>query len=166
MDLVQLVGEALATIAGGLLLATVFCWACWHVFKPIRHPEFAVPLMTFAVWLPFRATIGRSDVLEMALLFALVASPVLWCVGREWRRTHRDGLFVANVGSEHRRRNSWTYPVLVACIGEDRAPSARELRRIARRIKREAYPGARLTPSLRRRISHLALATLGRSTTD
>jgi len=120
-----------------------------------------------ALWIPFRATIGRSDVLQMALLFAVIASPVLWCVGREWRR-ERGGkreapvAFDAHEAAKNGERNTWAYPVLIACIGDDRAPSASELRRIARRIKHEAYPDIRLTPALSRRISCAALTALGR----
>lgn len=85
MYMLQLIGEALATIFGGILLAALFCWVCWHLFKLVHHPEVGVPLTALALWLPFRATIGRSDILEMALLLAVVASPVLWCIGREGR---------------------------------------------------------------------------------
>lgn len=85
VHMLQLIGEALATIFGGLLLAALFCWCCWRLFELVHHPEVGVPLTALALWLPFRATIGSSDILEMALLFAVAASPVLWCIGRAGR---------------------------------------------------------------------------------
>jgi len=37
--MLQLIGKALATIVGGVLLASLFCCACWHLFKLVGHPE-------------------------------------------------------------------------------------------------------------------------------
>jgi hypothetical protein len=53
------------------------------------------------------------------------------------------------------------YPVIAACIGEGRGPSLSEVRRLIRRVRREAFPGKRIDAVLRRRISLAALAALG-----
>jgi hypothetical protein len=54
-----------------------------------------------------------------------------------------------------------SYPVIVACVGEGRRPSLAEIRRVIRRLRREAFPGRRIDGALRRQISLAALAALG-----
>lgn len=53
------------------------------------------------------------------------------------------------------------YPVIAACLGEARGPSFGEVRRLIRRIRREAFPSARIDAAFRRRLTAAALATLG-----
>ena len=53
------------------------------------------------------------------------------------------------------------YPAIAACMGEARSPSRAEIRKVAKRIRREIYPDQPLGPSLRRAITHLAMAALG-----
>jgi hypothetical protein len=50
------------------------------------------------------------------------------------------------------------YPAIVACMNEARAPRREEIRRVAARIRSEAFPG--LAPG-NRRIYRAALAALG-----
>lgn len=52
------------------------------------------------------------------------------------------------------------YPVIVACLGETRRPTRAELRRLARRIRSEAYPEGASDRRLRRSILRAALAAL------
>ncbi len=54
------------------------------------------------------------------------------------------------------------YPVIIKCIGEAREPSIAEILRVAKRIRREAYPAAKKISSRHRRgIVLNALAALG-----
>jgi len=57
--------------------------------------------------------------------------------------------------------SSVRYPVIVACIGEDRPPTLTELAHIAKRIRRELYPEASTDRAQKRRIVLSALAALG-----
>jgi hypothetical protein len=52
------------------------------------------------------------------------------------------------------------YPVIAACLGETRRPTRAELRRLARRIRSEAYPEGASDKRLRRGILRAALAAL------
>ncbi|GLV25889.1 hypothetical protein TomTYG45_23210 [Sphingobium sp. TomTYG45] len=54
------------------------------------------------------------------------------------------------------------YPVIIGCIREGREPSIAEILRVAKRIRREAYPAAKKLSSRHRRgIVLSALAALG-----
>jgi len=53
------------------------------------------------------------------------------------------------------------YPVIAACIGDARGPSFGEVRRLIRRIRREAFPGTPLDSAFRRQLTAAALAALG-----
>lgn len=55
----------------------------------------------------------------------------------------------------------YSYPAIVACIGEARLPSADEVRRVAKRVRRETYADRAIDASLRRRIMRIALGALG-----
>jgi hypothetical protein len=57
--------------------------------------------------------------------------------------------------------NAGAYPAISACLGEARPPSRAELRRVARRIRRECYPLHPVDRRLRRGILRAALAALG-----
>jgi hypothetical protein len=52
---------------------------------------------------------------------------------------------------------------MVACIGEDRAPSAAELEKVAERMRREAFRETPVDTGLKRRIVRAALAALGKT---
>ncbi|WP_395336216.1 hypothetical protein WBP06_19165 [Novosphingobium sp. BL-8H] len=66
---------------------------------------------------------------------------------------------------EHRdedtRGDGTRYPVIVACMGEDRAPTLTELAHIAKRIRREVYPIGLTDRVQKRRIVLSALVALG-----
>ncbi|MDE8654698.1 hypothetical protein [Novosphingobium album (ex Liu et al. 2023)] len=55
---------------------------------------------------------------------------------------------------------AYLYPVIIGCIGEARAPSPDEIRRVAKRVQREIYPGQVIDAPLRRHIVRIALAAL------
>ncbi len=86
MILLQILGESLGTIVGGILIAGIFCWLCWHAFKLVRHPEWGAPAGLIAVLLLWHQGIGRSPFFKMALCFAVLGALALWPVGRAWRR--------------------------------------------------------------------------------
>lgn len=57
--------------------------------------------------------------------------------------------------------NRRLYPVIVACIGENRPPTIAEVAHVAKRIRREAFPEVCLSSERRHEILLSALVALG-----
>lgn len=162
MNLIAIIFESVGLVVGSLFVAALFSWFCWSSFKLVGHPELGTPVILL-VLLPFAATVFRAgDFCRMVIILMVPAAVVAWFAGIEWRKSHRRGSTQARpVRALSRAQASWSYPAIVTCIGEARAPDLAQLLRVAKRIRREAYPKARLDAAARRRISRAALTALG-----
>ena len=61
-------------------------------------------------------------------------------------------------------RDRYLYPALLACIAEARRPRIAEIKRVVRRMRAELRAGSFISRYARRRITMLALAALGITT--
>lgn len=55
---------------------------------------------------------------------------------------------------------SWSYSVIVSCIGEGRPPNSQELDKLAARIRKEAFQAEADDRELERRVLHVAQVAL------
>lgn len=55
---------------------------------------------------------------------------------------------------------SWSYSVIVSCIGEGRPPNPQELDKLATRIRKEAFQAEADDSELERRVLHVAQVAL------
>ena len=81
----SILGEALGAIVGGIAIAALFCWLCWHAFKYLRHPELGVPVGLMIVIMAWHQSIGHSELLKMAIFFSAMTAVGLWPAGMDWR---------------------------------------------------------------------------------
>jgi drug/metabolite transporter superfamily protein YnfA len=150
-----IVAQSIGSTVASAVVGVAFCWSLWHLFKQIRHPEWGPALVALLIALALTGRLPDSEFLRRALVFAAALAGPFWVAGLIWRanqrvrtRTHprkqdrppqaesADFAAVGRVGQPPRR-----YPVIVACICEDRLPSPGELKHVASRISREALFG-------------------------
>lgn len=85
MQAILLILTAIASVVGGLVAAALLCWLLWHLFTPIRHPEWAPLVILILTWLALVGKLPDSEFLHMTLAFAMVAAVPFWIAGRTWR---------------------------------------------------------------------------------
>ena len=137
----QTIGLTLASALAGTLL----CAALWLIFRLVRRPEWGPPLILLPVALAMAGALPDSEFLHRTLIFAAAAIGPFWIAGLIWRADRRanadraapviprpDVVIPADLSS---------YPVIAACIREDRRPSPDELKKVTRRIWREVHAG-------------------------
>ncbi|WP_340317360.1 hypothetical protein [Rhizorhabdus argentea] len=153
MNLIAIIFESVGLVVGSLFVAALFGWLCWSGFKLVGHPELGIPVILL-VLLPFAAAVLRvSEFCRMVMIFMVPAAVLAWFAGIEWRKSHRQGFTKADpVRSSCRTQASWSYPAIVTCVGEARAPDLAQLLRVAKRIRREAYPKERLDAAAHRHL--------------
>ena len=166
MVMLRIIIEAVGYTLACLVAAALFNWCCWNVFKLFRLPEWGPPIGVIGLFAAFGESVASSEFLRRSVELATLGACILWSVGRDRKRCMTDqpvnddsanGLSSASsMVSEHS-----IYPAIAACMGEARSPSRAEIRKVAKRIRREIYPDQPLGPSLRRAITHLAMAALG-----
>lgn len=89
MVLLQLIGETIALLVASLVGAAILCLVVWNAFKIVRHPELGVPLAAIALILAFHSAFNRSELFRLTLIFAIMAAPLFWIIGRDWCSEHR-----------------------------------------------------------------------------
>lgn len=149
MQVILIVASATGLIVGSLAFASLFCWVFWDVGKAFRHPEWVAWAVLTVLALSLAGKLPNSEFARLALLFSLVGAVPLWFAGRAWRR-QQDQNFeeikmqrarLEATRSEDqaiREPPSWTYPVITACLSEDRSPTRDERNQLARRLWLEA----------------------------
>ena len=166
MIMLQIVAEAVGFTLASLFAAVLFNWCSWHLFKLFGRPEWGPPVGLIIL---LGAAGGRgvgSEFLRRTIGLAILASVVLWATTLDRRRRpaikpvakNPANSLPSNGGAPGGRV---IYPAIAACLGEGRAPSRAEIRKVAKRIRREAYSDRPLGTSLRRAITRAALAALG-----
>jgi len=77
----------LGQVGGAMLGAIVVCAVSWNLLKLVRHPEYG-PLLA-GLTVVFLLLIGvRTALLGLSAVFILIAAPLLWPDGAEWRNRH------------------------------------------------------------------------------
>lgn len=177
MQLILIVASAVGLIVGSLTFAALFCWVFWDVGKAFQHPEWVAWAALSVLALSLAGKLPNSEFARLALLFSLVGAVPLWFAGRAWRRHHDKGYEVTkmqrtrlqefrSVGDAVTDPTRWDYPVLTACVSNDRAPTREERKQLARRLwlealeKRSAMSPRNATFAERRILSRAAEATL------
>jgi hypothetical protein len=170
---------SLGLVIGSIAAAVAICWAGWTLFRLVRHPQWGALAIVTVLLVLFPKSFQNNELVRTAIVFAGVAAIALLFVGRDAptpgalrRDRSADRQNIPNPAREEkivstsplRRR----YPVLIACMGEARQPSAREVKSVAKRILREAFPEREAHPQdgtrLYRDMLRAARATLGIST--
>lgn len=150
MRLILMLVAAFGLVVGSLAAAALLCWFLWYAFRLVLHPEWGVSVVLALVVLAFAGALPKSQFLEMAMAFAVVAAVPLWFAGRAWRGQRR---LDANSlrGRKDRSRSSQPviptqsapspqlYPAITACIGQGRHPTRDEIHVVASRLWREGF---------------------------
>lgn len=159
MQTIVLVAQAFGAVVAGLAAAVLFCCLAWQVFRLVHHPEWAALTIAALLALAWAGRLPKSQVLDMALLFALVAALPLWFAGRASHE--RDAPPLPAPPSKAKR--SLPYPAIRACICEERPPSRAEIHRVAERLWREGLAPRYGAPSFaaRRALVRAAKGALG-----
>jgi len=167
---------SLGLVIGSVAAAVAVCWAGWTLFRVVRHPQWGALAVVIVLLLLFPKSFQNSELVRTAIVFAGVAAIALIFVGRAAPTSgtlgrDRSARLQKNPNLVREEKIMATsplrqrYPVLIACMGEARRPNAREVKSVAKRILREAFPereahrqsGARLYRDMLR----VARATLG-----
>jgi len=172
MIMLQIIAQALGLILGSLLAGILLWWLSFSLSKLCRHPKWGMPIVAPVLLMAFGHDIYQNEFLGLTLMFAILISGLLWAVGDGWE--HADSgpvksLELAKTSSSVRKAETeqFRYSAIAACMSECRSPSQAEIRKLAKRIRSETYPGQRLDPTLCRRILRAALAALdGRAGID
>lgn len=150
MGILEAIAEGIAATVGSLAAAFLLCWLLWRLLRIVRHPAWGPPLVGLPLLLVLAGVLPGSPIIVMTLLFAAVAAVPFWSEGRRWRRqwdenpgsaTDRPAPPVSappdapqNLGSCTPR---FSYPAIIGCIVEDRAPTREETKMVAIRVLRE-----------------------------
>ena len=142
---------SLGLVIGSIAAAVAICWVGWTLFRLVRHPQWGALAVVIVLLLLFPKYFQNSELARTAIVFAGVAAIALFFVGSDapppktpGRDRSADRPKIPGSAREEkimlssplRRR----YPVLIACMGEARRPSACEVKSVAKRILREAFP--------------------------
>jgi hypothetical protein len=80
--------SVLAQIGGAMLVALLGCVVSWNLLKLVRHPEYGPWLAGAAVVLLILIGVRTILPLRLTAFFILIAAPLLWLGGDEWRKRH------------------------------------------------------------------------------
>lgn len=151
MLILSILFGSLGLVIGSIAAAVAICWTGWTLFRLVRHPQWGALAVVTVLLVLFPKSFQNSELVRTAIVFAGVAAIALLFVGRDaptpeqlGRDRSADRQKTPNLATEQtimsttpfRRR----YPVLIACMGGARQPSAREVKSVAKRILREAFP--------------------------
>jgi hypothetical protein len=86
-DMLDILGNCLAQVFGGMAVAALLAWSSWQVFKLLRRPA----LGPWIAMLSLLAIPGaaRRPLVQMVILFLAIAALTLIPVGRAWREQDR-----------------------------------------------------------------------------
>lgn len=142
---------SLGLVIGSIAAAVAICWTGWTLFRLVRHPQWGALTVVIVLLLLFPKSFQNSELVRTAIVFAGVAAIALLFVGRDAptpgpvgrdrsaeRQKSPDSAREEKIMSSSPLRRK--YPVLIACMGEAKRPSAREVKSVAKRIMREAFP--------------------------
>jgi hypothetical protein len=149
--------DAILTVTGALIVASLGSILLWRVFRQFRHPEWSVFAISIVVALALVGRLPHDDFVRFALVFAIVAGLPLWIKSKAWyafknRKIPTRAIEVKwppinNNGTRLTpnpvgpRESQWRYPLLTACIRDNRQPSRQEIHKLASRIWSESFSG-------------------------
>jgi hypothetical protein len=87
MYLINVIFQTLATLVGGILAAVAVSWACWSLFKLVRHPEWG-PCVVFVAVVALMWDRGATSFLQTVALFSGLFAVGCWWEGSAWRTRH------------------------------------------------------------------------------
>jgi chromate transport protein ChrA len=98
--MLNVVGNCLLDVFGGIAAAAIVATAGWHAFKLVRRPE----LGPWAVLIAVVALPGavRSPFVQMMILFLAISALVLTGEGRAWRRRRHSDRILKMLKAETR----------------------------------------------------------------
>lgn len=88
MDTILTVVTSLGLIIGSLAAAAMLCWLLWRMFLLIHHPDWAPIGIAILVALALTGHLPDSQLLALALAYAVAAAVPLWMEGRTWRKEY------------------------------------------------------------------------------
>jgi len=161
MIMLRIVAQASGLILGSLMAGILLWWLSFSLSKRCRHPKWGIPIIAPVLLIAFGPQIYRSEFVGLTLMFSVLICGLLWIVGDEWQRAD-SGVAPAKTSTDNRKSEAihFRYTAIAACMSECRSPSRGEIRRVAKRMRSEAYPGQRLDRTTCRRISLAAVAAL------
>ena len=80
--------SVLVQIGGAMLGAIFACVISWNLLKLVRHPEYGPWLAGVAVVVLILIGVRTILPLGLSAIFILIAAPLLWPDGAEWRKHH------------------------------------------------------------------------------
>jgi hypothetical protein len=87
IDMLDILGNCLAQVFGGMAVAALLAWSSWQVFKLLRRPDLGPWIAVVSLFtIPDAA---RRPFVQMVILFLAIAALALIPVGRAWREQDR-----------------------------------------------------------------------------
>jgi hypothetical protein len=163
MHMVLVIAQTIALTLGSAAAGILLCASLWLLFKLIHHPQWGPPLILVPVALAMAGLLPDSEFLRRMLIFAAAAVGPFCVAGLVWRATwrNRSGADAGSVDiapAVSPPSDYPCYPAIAACICEDRRPNHGELKRVARRIWREAFAARYPSPGFAERRSAVRAA--------
>lgn len=88
MNAILVAITSIGLVLGGLATAAILCWLLWRIFVLVRHPNWAAAVILILIALAVNGSLPNSQLLHLALAYAIVAVVPLWIEGRKWRQEH------------------------------------------------------------------------------
>lgn len=87
IDMLDILGNCLAQVFGGMAVAALTAWSSWQILKLFRQPDLGpwIAMLTlFAV-----PDAARRPFVQMVILFLAIGAIALMPVGQAWREQDR-----------------------------------------------------------------------------
>jgi len=154
MEMARIFLSAAAEIAVSLFSVVLSTMLCVKAAERTRHPYLAVALMIALLGAFLLAGPDRGPIRVMVLTFGLSSSLLLFL----WARLEPAIMTLPHMNERTARH--WSYPALIAAMGESRRPSSGELRTLLVRIESEVQAqelSPRSKAALIKRIARMSL---------
>lgn len=83
MPMLKILAVAIGMTLGSLLMAIFLSSLAWWFATRIHHPRWGASFLLIIIGGAWLASLGHSEFVKMATVFGLVASGLLYFVGRE-----------------------------------------------------------------------------------